>query len=241
MGKTQGYSYIEQIGIKKTLLATNMGNVIHILNNGKKYKEFGSEYSDLSDSINQEFKENLETQTEEYGHPLISFPELVIADNKTLYGVVSDFEIGYTFPNIDDQITISRLLGLIDYMEHQIEQLSKKGWKLEDIHEENILLNPGSSSKPIRIIDTDFYCLQPYKDKIELYRSNIEKIFVGIIASLIPNFNESDSWLEEDINEKYFLAANGLIKTSEFIKYLLKRINFTYNKGENVQTLRKSI
>ena len=41
MGKIRNINYINQIGIKKVLCHTNMGNTIYILNNGQKYKEFG--------------------------------------------------------------------------------------------------------------------------------------------------------------------------------------------------------
>ena len=79
MGKIRNLNYIKNIGIKKVLCHTNMGNTIYILNNGQKYKEFGEDYRDLSDSINREFQESLLQQTKEYGNSIISYPELVIA------------------------------------------------------------------------------------------------------------------------------------------------------------------
>ena len=65
MGLIKDYDYIEQIGIKEKICATNMGNVIYLLNNGKKYKEFGADYYDLRDSVNVLFRDDLITQTEE--------------------------------------------------------------------------------------------------------------------------------------------------------------------------------
>ena len=40
MGTIRNIDYINDIGIKRVLCRTNMGNTIYILNNGKKYKEF---------------------------------------------------------------------------------------------------------------------------------------------------------------------------------------------------------
>lgn len=234
-------SYIEQIGIKETLCATNMGNVIHILNNGKKYKEFGSDYRDLKDSINFSFKEELVTQTKEYGDNLISFPEIVIASDKELFGIIGDYEIGKPLTMISPNTSIKRMISLIIYMEKEIERLSIKGWNLEDLHEENILINLKSSKRPIRIIDTDYYCFQPNKDKIELYRQNIKKIFRATIISLIPNLTTSQLWLDDELQEKYNLASNGLIKTSDFLLYLINRMPTLKEEPQNIKTLRKTL
>ena len=81
MGTIRNLNYIKNIGIRKVLCHTNMGNTIYILNNGQKYKEFSEDYRDLSDSINREFQESLYQQTEHYGHSLISYPEIVISSS----------------------------------------------------------------------------------------------------------------------------------------------------------------
>ncbi len=241
MGQIEDISFIESIGIKEKIRCTNMGNVIYILNNGLKYKEFGADYRDLRDTINQELLENLKSQCDEYGNSLVSFPQIVIANNQSLYGIVGDYEQGTPFINLDPTIRIKRLLELIEYMENEILKLSQKGWNLEDIHEENILLNPSSIDKPIRIIDTDYYCLQKYKSLTELYRENIKSIFIAIIESIIPTLNTSSIWLDQYIQENYMLAANGIIKTSDFIKYLLQVLKIDINSQENIYSLRKTI
>lgn len=241
MGKVEDISYIKKIGIKKTLFATNMGNVIHILNNGQKYKEFGADYHDLSDTVNVIFREDLIFQTEEYGNELISFPQLVISSDKELFGIVGDYEVGQPLLEIDPLLELEKAISLVEKMENGILSLSQRGWNLEDIHEENILINVTSSSKPIRIIDTDYYCFQPDRDKKELYRQNIKKIFRAVIDSILPELNISGIWIDKEFNKKYLLASNGLLKTSEFLKFLINKVNFTLQESKNVQTLRKSI
>ncbi len=241
MGLIKDSSYIEQIGIKETICATNMGHVIHILNNGKKYKEFGSEYQDLGDLINVSFKEELSKQTEEYNHPLISFPEIVISTEEKLFGIIGDYEIGTPLTIIHPNTSLKRLISLVIKMENEIERLSLKGWNLEDIHEENILINLKSYKKPIRIIDTDYYCFQPNRDKIELYRQNIKKIFRSFIISIIPNLSSTEIWLEDELQDKYFLASNGLMKTSDFLLYLIRKIPQLKEEPQNIKTLRKTL
>lgn len=241
MGLTKNYGYIEQIGIKEVLHATNLGNTLYLLNNGQKYKEFSADYKDLTDTINVEFKRELETQTEYYGNSLISFPEVVISTNQELLGIVSDYEIGIPFTKIDPLTEIDQLLYLIDYLEQGTMNITDKGWNLEDLHEENILINLASPTKPIRIIDTDFYCLQKERDRVELYRKNMQKIFYAIIYSIISSLKASSIFQDPEVKEQYHLASNGFIKSSEFFKFLLLRLKFNQVKEENIKTLRKSL
>lgn len=241
MGKIRNLDYINDIGIKKVLCNTNMGNTIYILNNGQKYKEFGEDYRDLSDSINRELQESLLSQTEYYGNSIISYPEIVISTNQELFGIVGTFEEGIPLLEIDPLTKIDYLLSLIDKLEQGIQDISLKGWNLEDLHEENILINPVSKTLPIRIIDTDYHVLQKEKDKLELYRTNIKRIFNAIITSILPSLGKSDILKDKDVEYQYILASNGLIKPTDFLRYLLLKIKITTKESITIKTLQKSI
>lgn len=241
MGTIRNLNYIKDIGIKKVLCHTNMGNTIYILNNGQKYKEFGEDYRDLSDSINREFQESLIQQTEYYGHSIISYPELVISSSKELFGIVGTFEEGIPLLEIDPLTKIEYLLTLLDKLEEGTKDISLKGWNLEDLHEENILINPVSKKIPIRIIDTDYHVLQKEKDKLELYRTNIKRLFNAIITSILPSIGKSNILKEEDIAQQYTLASNGLIKPTDFLRYLLFKIKLSTQEQITIKTLQKSI
>ena len=241
MGTIRNLNYIKDIGIKKVLCHTNMGNTIYILNNGQKYKEFGEDYRDLSDSINREFQESLIQQTEYYGHSIISYPELVISSSKELFGIVGTFEEGIPLLEIDPLTKIEYLLTLLDKLEEGTKDISLKGWNLEDLHEENILINSVSKKIPIRIIDTDYHVLQKEKDKLELYRTNIKRLFNAIITSILPSIGKSNILKEEDIAQQYTLASNGLIKPTDFLRYLLFKIKLSTQEQITIKTLQKSI
>lgn len=241
MGKIRNLDYINDIGIKKVLCNTNMGNTIYILNNGQKYKEFGEDYRDLSDSINRELQESLLSQTEYYGNSIISYPEIVISTNQELFGIVGTFEEGIPLLEIDPLTKIDYLLSLIDKLEQGIQDISLKGWNLEDLHEENILINPVSKTLPIRIIDTDYHVLQKEKDKLELYRTNIKRIFNAIITSILPSLGKSEILKDKDVEYQYILASNGLIKPTDFLRYLLLKIKITTKDSITIKTLQKSI
>ena len=241
MGKIRNLDYINDIGIKKVLCNTNMGNTTYILNNGQKYKEFGEDYRDLSDSINRELQESLLSQTEYYGNSIISYPEVVISTNQELFGIVGTFEEGIPLLEIDPLTKIDYLLSLIDKLEQGIQDISLKGWNLEDLHEENILINPISKTLPIRIIDTDYHVLQKEKDKLELYRTNIKRIFNAIITSILPSLGKSEILKDKDVEYQYILASNGLIKPTDFLRYLLLKIKITTKDSITIKTLQKSI
>ena len=241
MGTIRNLDYINDIGIKKVLCHTNMGNTIYILNNGQKYKEFSEDYRDLNDSINKEFQESLLSQTEEYGHSIISYPEVVISSSKELYGIVGNYEEGIPLLEIDPITSIDKLLSLIEKLEEGIKDISTKGWNLEDLHEENILINSDSNTLPIRIIDTDYHVLQLHKDRIELYRTNMKRIFWAITTSILPLLGKSHLLKEKDIQEQYILASNGMIKVSDFIKYLLFKVKLSTKEKVTIKTLQKTI
>ena len=241
MGTIRNLDYINNIGIKKVLCHTNMGNTIYILNNGKKYKEFSEDYRDLNDSINKEFLESLLSQTEQYGHSIISYPEIVISSNQELFGIVGDYEEGIPLFNIDPLTKIDYLLSIIDKLEQGIKDISLKGWNLEDLHEENILINGISKKIPIRIIDTDYHTLQLHKDRLELYRTNMKRIFNAITTSILPSLGKSNILQDKDIQEQYLLASNGIIKISDFLKYLLLKVKISIKDNPTIKTLQKSI
>ncbi len=241
MGKIRNLNYINEIGIKQVLCHTNMGNTIYILNNGQKYKEFCEDYRDLNDSINREFQESLLQQTEYYGHSIISYPELVIATQQELFGIVGTFEQGIPLLEIDPLTKIDYLLTLLEKLEQGTKDISLNGWNLEDLHEENILINPVSKKIPIKIIDTDYHILQKEKDKLELYRTNIKRIFKAIITSILPSLGKSDILKDKDIEQQYILASNGLIKPTDFLRYLLFKIKVSTKEPITIKTLQKSI
>ena len=241
MGTIRNLDYIKDIGIKKVLCHTNMGNTIYILNNGQKYKEFNEDYRDLSDSINKEFQESLLSQTEQYGHSIISYPEIVISTSEELFGIVGSYEEGIPLLEIDPLTKIDYLLSIIDKLEQGIKDISLKGWNLEDLHEENILINPVCKKIPIRIIDTDYHVLQLEKDRLELYRTNMRRIFYAITTSILPSLGKSNILRESDIQKQYELASNGIIKVSDFLKYLLIKLKISTKDNTTIKTLQKTI
>lgn len=240
MNKIMGLDYIEDIGIKEKVCYTLLENTIYILNNGKKYKSFGEDYKDLSQSANLELKDTLVKQTEYANHSLISFPELVICDKKSLYGIVSPFEKGIPLSNIDPLTEIDCLIYLIEYLEKGIEDISFAGWDLEDLHENNILINLETPNRCARVIDTDFYYHYAKKDKLEIYKANLRRISSAILNSVLPNlkvYNIPNNELIQD----YTLVINGLMKPSTFLKKLLLQIRSNYETPKDIKTLRKTI
>lgn len=244
MANIQDKNYVENIGVNKLLCTTGMSNKIYILNDGRKYKEFSEDYQDLNDSTNQDLAQNLIQQSKLYKHPIISFPEVVIKDNQRLYGIVSDFEKGIPLIELPLNVEISYLLYLIDYIERGIQDVSELGWQLEDLHEENILINLSSETKPAKIIDTDYYQIKTIQNKKQAllnYRENLKKIFHAVIYSVIPELQISNIWEDPYVKRQYLLATLGELKTTDFLRELLYRVKIYDFSGKNIETLQKSI
>lgn len=243
MGRLENKKYIDEIGIQSLMCNTNMGSKIYILKNNKVYKKLPPEYSDLRRKINRSFKDDLLEQTEYQGHPIINFPETIISSDKWLSGIISEYIQGEEFANISPLEKVDYLLYIIDYMEQGLSYILYKGWTLEDIHEENILITQ-DESHPIKIIDTDFYTRTDSKDELILlqnYRNNMANIFHTIMNVILPKFDQTTIFNHPRIQEKYIEAISGKITCSEFLKEILIVIKFSQKKEQNIISLQKSI
>lgn len=243
MEKVIGIEYIESIGIKETICTTRMGNKIHILNNGKKYKEFSEDYQDLNDPLNMEFKDMLLNQSKEYNHQLISFPEAIVINKNMLKGIITNYELGEKLINIAIHLTIEELILIIKELEEGILDISQKGWVLEDLHEENILIDLNNITNITKIIDTDYYSLKKItnmKEALENYRKNLRNIFSTMINTIIPNIRNL-SFYNKEFELYYILASQGEIKPSEFFLMLIKKAKLNNSKEEYVSTLQKRL
>lgn len=244
MGTEYSRKYIHDIGKERLFCHTDMGNKIYILKNGKKYKKFNPDYADLRQQVNRNFKQDLLTQTEEYGHPIICFPEAVISSEKWLSGMITDFASGDKLKSIDLTTQIDYLLYIIEQLEQGIEDISLRGWVLEDLHEENILIDSSNHTSPVHIIDTDFYAKHQTQDQILLlqtYKDNLARIFDAIMQTILPKFDTSTIWKDPKIQETYMKAQAGETTCSNFLKTLLVALKHSQQKEQNILTLRKSI
>ena len=243
MGTILSKESIIEIGIDNLFCHTDMGNKIYLLKNGQKYKKFCSDYGDLRKSVNRNFKADLVEQTEEYGHHLICFPQAVVSSDKWLSGMITDFVNGEKLKRIELTSQIDYLLHIIELLEKGIVDVSFRGWVLEDLHEENILIDLSNHKSPVHIIDTDFYSKNDTQDQILLlqtYKDNLVRIFDAIMITILPQFDSSQIWSEPKIKEAYMKATSGEITCSEFLKTLLVTLKFSQQKEQNILTLRKS-
>lgn len=246
MGRIENLDFIKQIGIKSTIANTDMGNNIYILNNGKKYKEFTEIYSKLSDSLNQEFKEELIKQAKYKRVKTISFPEIVITDSKKLYGIVGQYEPGTIIGNISQSINIELLITLIESLEKDIYSISEDGWVMEDVNDDNILINYQTETESsIKIIDTDFYVQRTLSDIEEvekIYQNNLKKIFYALFYSIINNLHKSNIWTDSEIKIMYYSAIKGFIECSKLIKEIIFKLQNNAKKEINtLECLRKTL
>ena len=221
----------------KTLLTkTYQGHIIYLLSNGLKYKEFNQD-NDFYSKDNLLFMKGLIEQTKETS-AIIAFPISIVMDSKKLYGIISPYIPGIPLSKMNQQITINSLLNQISKLEKEIERLTKKGWFLDDINENNIITNNQKEGLRLSIIDTDFYTKRnlPYN---ELLRSNRMLLVKSIIESFIPGILVSKIMKDKKIERSYSLAINGLLPATDFLVILINKLN-QYQQIDTIESFVKA-
>ena len=237
MSKVESLDYVQNIGIQETLTTKNSSSNIHILSNGLKYKEFPKILRDLTLKEVNEFQEVLLKQTEIKSTKIL-LPRIVIADNENLYGYITEYANGTSIREIDENISLEKLLNMIKELEEEIMILSEKKVRVYDVHDENIIVNENE----MKIIDTDDYYFDTEKKEseiLEIKETNLKELFIAIVYSIVPRIQLSKSMKKNEIKYYYTLATQGKIKCSTFIELLLNSIR---NKEINdIASLRNNI
>lgn len=225
--------YINKIDLNPGILyrTTKLGNKIYKLGNGLKYKEFHP--LEIKNNTCPYLREQLELESN-----IIVFPKRLVIDKDVIAGYITDFVEGETISQINPQININEFLIKIHTAETEIDILSKKGWSLEDIHDQNILVVDKTLS--FKIIDTDYYIKHKNYNYEQLLRRNRTVLLNSIIFSLIPKINISKTINNKKIEKYYLLASNGYITTTEFFYHLIETLSRKHEITD-IDSIRKSI
>jgi hypothetical protein len=210
--------YISDIGIKETIYENKDGKITYLLNNGYKYKEFPENFRDMQDQDVRYMHDCLLEQSK-IDLKTIIVPSKLVADDNNLYGYIAPFVEGKPIQNLDLDFLISDLMRIIRELEADVRALSKDGWVMEDMHDQNLLINKSLSTG--YVIDTD--CYEKSKELL-LVRKNYAKIFNTIIYSILPRIQLTKTFRKELIQRYFYMASQGLIATSEFLQYILCEI-----------------
>ena len=127
------------------------------------------------------------------------------------------------------------LISLIKKLENDIYELSEAGWRMDDFHDRNLLIDSRLST--ITAIDTDCYI----KVKNNPYKENLKTIFFTIIYVIIPKIQLSKAYRNKLIRKYYIMGQEGMIKTSEFLELLLLELKQYLVKDLTIEGLRKKL
>lgn len=227
-------NYIHKIGIEKTIYNGRTGKNVYLLKNGYKFKEFPEEIRNLDDEDNLFLYNSLLEQTH-LSLKTISTPEKIVMDKESLCGYIAPYEQGVELKDIDPLFLIEKLLQAIHELEEDIKTLSDEGWGIYDLHDKNILIK--TQTPFLKVIDTDCYI----KTKENNYKANMTAIFNTIIYAVIPRIQLSKEFHKKLIQKYYYYAAQGLMKTSEFLEYLLSDLKQYVLSSFTVEDLRTKI
>ena len=207
--------YIKNIGIREIIYTNKDGKRTYLLNNGLKYKEFPADFRDMHDEDVRYMHDCLLEQSKIRLKTVI-VPEKLVVDDNNLYGYIAPFVDGKPIKDIDPEFLIDELMRIIREIEEDVKALSREGWRMEDMHDQNLLISDRLLTGSI--IDTD--CYEKTKDAL-VAKKNLASIFNAIIYSVLPRIQLSKSFKKEIIQRYFYMASQGLIPTSEFLQHLL--------------------
>ncbi len=234
MANVVSLGYINTVGIKRTIIEKPSGTKIYLLNNGFKFKSFPEEFRKL-ESPEMDYTYNMLLEQTKLNYETISTPTKLVAEDNMLYGYIAPYLTGDILRNIDPLILIEILIPLIKKMEIDIEDLSKEGWQMSDFHDANLLID--GNLRTINVIDTDCY----FKAKENAYRKNLKIVFSTIIFAILPKIQLSKTFRKRLIQKYYYMAQEGLMRTSEFLELLLIELKQYREPGLTLEDVRKKL
>ena len=231
MSKYVSLHYVNAIGIKELVYVNVDGKKIYKLNNGYKFKEFPENFRSMQDPDVKYMHDYLLAQSQ-IDLKTVVVPEMLVVDDNNLYGYLAPFVEGVEIKNIDPEFLITELLRIIQDIESDIRTLSREGWVMEDLHDQNLLISQELSTG--HIIDTDCYI----KTKKDEYRRNMACVFDVIVYSILPRIQLSRAFKNKLIERYFYMGTVGLLSTNEFLRTLLIQLKQLIITNVTVQDLR---
>ena len=226
--------YINNVGIKDLVYENKNGRKIYLLNNGYKFKEFPQTQRPLSNPDNLFVYNNLIEQSK-IDLETIDVPKGIVADDNNVYGYIAPFFEGIPISEIDPEFLITELFNILDKIESDVIVLSREGWYLEDLHDQNLLINKSLSTG--KIIDLD----DSLKTKERAIQKNMLLIFNVIIYSILPRIQLSKAFKKDVVQQYFLMASQGLTSTSEFLRHLLAALKIRIITGVTIEDIRKKL
>ena len=227
-------NYINSVGIEKLLVKKVIGTRIYLLKNGFKFKVF-PEFLQEIDTPDMLYMYNMLLAQTDIHLETISTPKQLVFEKDNLYGYIAPYEPGEIIRFIDPLTHIDILLSLIKKLERDIKTLSDLGWRMDDFHDANLLIDWRIPT--IKAIDTDCYI----RTKEDQYKYNLKILFCAIIDDLLPKIRLSKAYRKKIIQKYFIMAQEGLMRTSEFLELLLLELKQYMIKDMTLEDLRMKL
>ena len=204
-------------GTSGSCYLTTFGNVYKELNQVGRYL-----YDQIKDLTN-------------YKSDLIAFPKSLIyykyESKRGFRGYLMDHFEGVTLDYLEGKIDINVFLDHLYKLEEEIKNISKEGIVLSDINDKNMMYDENGG---LKLIDTDLYETQLYKDFDKCYEWNMIELFNAIMDFIF--FTKFVYFDNEKLDDLYrYCGYNGKLKPSEFLYEFVEFVN--KNRNTNIKTL----
>lgn len=224
---------VEKLGIKKLIESTDTSK-IYLLQNEQKFKLYNCLIRELS---KQYFNDSTRIEKILYRQVLLeknnvySFPRKIVLDEFEICGYLAQFEKGEPLYKFTGTIIIEKLFQMLKKLETETKNISDIGLSIRDCHGGNILI----SDSDIKVIDTDLYYFPTDKTQEQIFKKNIESVFINIIFYLLPDVQLSNIW-DNYTQKLYDLACVGSIMMTDFLEHIISKVK---HHGSEIDTLKQ--
>lgn len=169
---------------------------------------------------------------------LIIFPKTLVFEGSYSYdnfkGYLADYVEGNVIYKMNGEILLDGFINALEELEKEVIRISKKGIRMNDMHQENLLY---TKDNRLIAIDTDLF-ERTYEDSIKLVRDNIKELGESIISELVTLAKLESDRLNNMVNA---CGAYGKIKPSYVLKEFINYFNSNVLPVETVDDFRQGI
>ena len=145
-------------------------------------------------------------------------PKRFVIYKNEIVGYVMKYFYGRNIKDISELTSFRALLSGLKRFEKEIYEFSKLGYKLDDIHDKNLMLNQKHKILSFGLIDPDSYEKLSSFDFIDLYESNISEIRKIVLNAFLNDELEKFILKSKSLNHVYQLILQD--KNDELYTFL---------------------
>jgi hypothetical protein len=222
-GEYTYYKYAKEVGRVIDGNYTGHGNdgkIVRFDKNNVIKLWYDSDFEcELNPATKEEYINNLKNMIDDNcNFKYIYTPKRFVIYKNEIVGYVMKYFYGRNIKDISELTSFRALLSGLKRFEKEIYEFSKLGYKLDDIHDKNLMLNQKHKILSFGLMDPDSYEKLSSFDFIDLYESNISEIRKIVLNAFLNDELEKFILKSKSLNHVYQLILQD--KNDELYTFL---------------------